>query len=397
MNYYSEFDPKTAAWLRELIKSGLIPKGEVDERSIIDVRAGDLRDFTQCHFFAGIGGWSYALRLAGWSDSRHCWTGSCPCQPFSGAGKGLGEADLRHLWPAWFNLIRECHPSIIFGEQVASPLALAWIDGVFSDLESQDYACGAADLCAAGVRAPHIRQRLNWVAESEHAKRRAIGIDRENARREETHSESRTRGEVQRLADSEFKRRQQQPLLESPGIQHQAIEHAERAQPVSGHGASVGGMGNSELPGSQGRNCRELSECGSEQTAREGVSPRGLEHTASDGREQRRTEPGGRGIVSGCVDGGMAEPDGRKSSNGELQRSGEHSERNKDGCTGFWDDANWHECRDGKSRRISPKPALFPLAPRIPGRVGLLRGAGNAICPQVSAEFVKAYLETITP
>src|SRR6185503_7889007 len=55
MNYYNENDPKTAAWLRELIKANLIAPGEVDERSITDVRPDDLRGFRQCHFFAGIG------------------------------------------------------------------------------------------------------------------------------------------------------------------------------------------------------------------------------------------------------------------------------------------------------------------------------------------------------
>ena len=76
MNFYNDNDPKACEWLRSLIKAGLIPPGEVDERSITEVRADELRDFTQCHFFAGIGGWSYALQLAGWPDDRPVWTGS---------------------------------------------------------------------------------------------------------------------------------------------------------------------------------------------------------------------------------------------------------------------------------------------------------------------------------
>ena len=86
MNYYNEHDAKAAAWMRELIKEGLIADGDVDERSIVDVQPGDLAGYTQCHWFAGIGGWSLALRLAGWPDDRPVWTGSCPCQPFSSAG-----------------------------------------------------------------------------------------------------------------------------------------------------------------------------------------------------------------------------------------------------------------------------------------------------------------------
>jgi DNA (cytosine-5)-methyltransferase 1 len=77
--YYNELDPFAAAWLRNLIAAGLIPQGEVDERSIEDVTPNDLAGFRQCHFFAGIGGWPLALRLAGWPDERPVWTGSCPC------------------------------------------------------------------------------------------------------------------------------------------------------------------------------------------------------------------------------------------------------------------------------------------------------------------------------
>jgi DNA (cytosine-5)-methyltransferase 1 len=166
MNYYNEYDKKAAAWLRELIKVGAIPDGHVDERSIAEVSPDDLRGFTQCHFFAGIGGWSLALQLAGWSSERPVWTGSCPCQPFSAAGKGLGAADERHLWPAWFHLIRECRPNVVFGEQVAGAVGHGWLDLVSSDLESQGYAIGAAVLGAHSVGAPHIRQRLYFVADS---------------------------------------------------------------------------------------------------------------------------------------------------------------------------------------------------------------------------------------
>jgi DNA (cytosine-5)-methyltransferase 1 len=182
--YYNEHDPGAAAWLRELIKTGVIAKGEVDERDIRDIRPSDLDGFTQCHFFAGIGVWSYALRLAGWPDTVPVWTGSCPCQPFSAAGKGTGFDDERHLWPAWFHLIEECRPECIFGEQVASPDGLKWFDLVRSDLEGTRYACGATDLCAAGVGAPHIRQRLWFVAHADGWNAKAKGLQRSRKQRQ---------------------------------------------------------------------------------------------------------------------------------------------------------------------------------------------------------------------
>jgi DNA (cytosine-5)-methyltransferase 1 len=164
MNYYNEIDPYAAQWLRNLIDAGHIAPGIVDERSITDVKPADLAGYTQCHFFAGIGVWSHALRQSGWPDSRPVWTGSCPCQPFSTAGNQKGTADERHLWPVWFNLIRECRPPVVFGEQVEAAIRHGWLDLVQADLEGEDYACGAVGIPAAGVGAPHIRQRLYFVA-----------------------------------------------------------------------------------------------------------------------------------------------------------------------------------------------------------------------------------------
>ena len=140
--YYNEIDPFAAAWLRELIKAGHIAKGEVDGRPIKEVKSDELRGFAQCHFFAGIGVWSYALRAAGWADDTPVFTGSCPCQSFSASGKRGGFSDQRHLWPAWFRLIRELHPDTIFGEQVGN--ALGWLDVVSGDLEGEGYTIGAA-------------------------------------------------------------------------------------------------------------------------------------------------------------------------------------------------------------------------------------------------------------
>ena len=169
--YYNEIDPYAAQWLRNLIEAGHIAPGVVDERDIRDIAPDELAGFTQCHFFAGIGGWSLALRIAGWPDDRPVWTASCPCQPFSAAGRGGGFADERHLWPHTHWLIRQCRPDVVFGEQVASKDGLAWLDLVQADLEGEGYAFGAADLCSAGVGAPHIRQRLHWVADAHNQRR----------------------------------------------------------------------------------------------------------------------------------------------------------------------------------------------------------------------------------
>lgn len=278
MNYYNENDPKAAQWLRQLIAANLISPGEVDTRSIVDVEPADLTGFNQCHFFAGIGGWSYALRLAGVKDQEKVWTGSCPCQPFSQAGSRLGTTDPRHLWPFFRNLIGECRPPAVFGEQVASPAGRQWFAGVSADLEALAYPSACADLCAAGVGSPHIRQRLYWVAHDSRQRRN----------------------------------------------------------------------GWSALQGTNGRTIAEAS-------------------------------------------GGMVQPNGSRWDEREFATT----------PTRHWDSfesaSSWRDfdvilCRDGKSRRV--KSSLQCVAHGVPGRMVKLRGFGNAIVPELAAQFVNACLKT---
>ena len=184
--YYNEIDPFAAEWLRQLISVGHIAPGDVDTRSIVDVRPDDLRGYTQCHFFAGIGVWSYALRRAGWPDERPVWTGSCPCQPYSRANavwkRGTGRDDDRHLWPYWRPLIAELKPPVLFGEQVTDAVAAGWLDEVFDDMERDGYACAAAALPALSVGSPQERLRLWFVCHADAKRRKGLGVPEEDAR-----------------------------------------------------------------------------------------------------------------------------------------------------------------------------------------------------------------------
>jgi DNA (cytosine-5)-methyltransferase 1 len=204
--YYNDADPYVCAWLRNLIAADLIAPGVVDDRPIADVEPADVAGFTQCHWFAGIGGWSYALRLAGWPDDRFVWTGSAPCQPFSKAGKGKEFDDARHVWPSWFRIIGEQRPVVIFGEQVASGGdALVWLDHVSFDLESAGYTVGAVDTSAMGtVCAPHFRRRLYFVAMADNDRARCehVAPSRLHDQRTPGHDVDR-RGEPYQLGDAE--------------------------------------------------------------------------------------------------------------------------------------------------------------------------------------------------
>ena len=281
-NYYNEIDPFAAAWLRNLIKEKLIPDGDVDERSIADVQPVDLKDYTQCHFFAGIGGWSYALQLAGWPDDEPVWTGSCPCQPFSVAGRGAGTADARHLWPEFHRLIRECRPPVVFGEQVASRAGREWLAGVRSDVEAVGYALGAADLCAAGVGAPHIRQRLYWVgvADAESLGRRGRAHVEDEGRREQPFADPRA-GSGDMGDAASFGRREGWAEYE-----------------LRGRGAATAGAGSSDMADTddQRREGRQLLPERPDELA---PWSRGVEwRRGADGKE-RRVKPGVCLLVDG--------------------------------------------------------------------------------------------------
>lgn len=349
VNYYNEFDKGAAAWLRELINAKLIPFGYVDERSITEVTASDVQGFTQCHFFAGIGGWSLALQLAGVPASTRLWTGSPPCQPFSTAGKQLGQFDERHLAPVFLNLVSKCRPPVLFGEQVAAAIGKSWMCDLQTHLEGEDYAVGFTVLPACGVGAPHKRDRLFFGAVS--------------------------------LADSG-------PLGSAP--RRQGWECSPDCEADS--------RGQTDF--NAGTLCAPTDELAYANNTR----PQRWERMP----ERTDKQPAGEGSVEGWLAKSMrtewdSERLQRPRKSNQTQGIGATAEptgcSNPDESTnphnGFWSDADWLGCRDGKFRPV--EPGTFPLANGIPARVGRLRGYGNAIVPQVAAEFVKAFMSCEAP
>lgn len=159
-----------AQWLRNLIAAGRLPAGEVDDRDIRLVGVDDLRGFGGCHFFAGVGGWPLGAMMAGFPECRRYFTGSPPCQPFSAVGKKAGFDDDRDLWWKYRRLIADGRPDFFFSEQVKDAVGFGWLDRIYDDLESDDYALWSGIIPAGAVGSPQRRERL-WVVGASYAAR----------------------------------------------------------------------------------------------------------------------------------------------------------------------------------------------------------------------------------
>ena len=369
--YYNEIDPYVADWLRNLIAAGHIAPGDVDERSIEDVHPDDIRSYTQCQFFAGIGVWSYALRRAGWPDDRPVWTGSCPCQPFSSAGKGAAFDDERHLWPAWHWLISQRRPPVVFGEQVASKDAEPWLDLVSTDLEALGFAAAAVAFPSASVGAPHKRDRTYFLAHAE-SERRPGKLLRTG-----------TGLPQDRIAQDGY----------VGGMGHANGQRTGRhGRPVCGQVDSQDGQlgaDDADAPGDSGglaypdgRHAgAERKQCGREhgqQPSNGGIGV--LADAPRSGRREERPDSGRRNV--GDLAQGLATGPGAGCSD---LRPGP--------VNGFWRTADWLLCRDGKWRPV--EPGTFPLAHGAAARVGRLRAYGNAINAQQAQIFIEESMRCI--
>lgn len=386
-HYYNEWDAKTAAWLRELIKHGHLPDGIVDERSITEVEPGDLKGFRQWHFFAGIGGWPLALRLAGWPVDAEVCTGSPPCQPFSVAGKQGGRDDPRHLAPAFLDLLAELRPRALFGEQVSAAVSKhQWLDALLIELEEEGYTGGTAVLPACSVGAPHKRDRIFIGAFLDGMADHNGHYDQRAFRGGDGAPQGATSRDGQRVPLSGELGRASPDVcnMANPGREQREwgsgrtdwVEHdGEDAGRVEGHCITTGGgedgvRGVADPYGE--RLQRERPDGDPKGWERPYIRPIGLR----DGARRADTLP----VCRFCDNTGWFYGD--RSLGRCVCRT--HSDNS------YWDSVDWLGCRDGKFRPV--RPGTFPLANGVPARVVRLRGYGNAIVPQVAATFIRSFM-----
>lgn len=455
MHYFNEFDPHAAEMLRNFRTTGIIPDGRIDGRSIEAVTPADLAGYDQCHFFAGVGVWSMALRLAGWPEDRRVWTGSCPCQPFSVAGKGKGAEDERHLWPVWFKLIAACRPECLFGEQVASPAARNWYDGVCADLESIGYTCGAVIVGAHSAGADHQRQRLYWMAYSgrERDERRGnLGELASQGREVEGEARQRQRGrdaagDCESIGPVAYAKHDGRGSRDRTGQGAENIQRRDAAGCGCSGGLAQSGVSGLEGHGRHGYGSREpgwlapqpdgsTPQAGDAGTVADSAGASGPQHEREPGSGSRRQPAAGdssecRGVGAVGDAGSVRLYTGRSGDCGRQESS-----RGPYGAIAYRPSA-WAAsfpilCRDGKWRRVPSEPAFFPLADGIASRdidqvrailqgmghseaevkrmlreprslvalagkhrTALLRTAGNAIVLQLAVEFITVAMEAL--
>lgn len=411
---YTDFDPRSIEALGNLERARMIPPGEVRGADINDIEAASL-DADQVHMFAGVGVWPLALAIAGWPVDVPVWTASCPCQPFSSAGRRKGFEDDRHLWPVVYRLIALCHPPVVFGEQVAGTAGAAWFARVRSDLERAGYAVGCCDLPAACVGAPHRRHRLFFVAVADAAEQRSQGGPHADLQ------PAAGRGGVHEVGDDDGR-----DLLPD-AVGNSGARGRDRGEERNGQAAAGGSAGDLR------RDDRGLGVVSDAVAEPEGQRRRG-------GQRETLGRPGPRAAAQRPVSGDRAVGDAGKprlERQSGLGAAGDEPGRLGEGPHGPTAQTSWDDCllvrcveptASGGSvervRRISSEPGAFPLVDgppagiavsprsevdgpafrlkdhgrtniRVINRAAALHGIGNAICLPVATDFIGAAMETL--
>ena len=338
-------------------------------------------------------------------------TGGFPCQPFSVAGKQQGTSDSRHLWPEMFRIIKEFSPRWVIGENVKGLTNIQ--DGVVfetvcSDLEGEGYEVRAFNIPAAGVGAPHRRERI-WIVA--HAKR--YNKTDEIGRSDET---SRGIQEEHRQDDSSARLTSRTSSIRQTNNGHEDMEDSRRTLQ---QGTELREKNEDEVrEGYANQHQRSGSTSEFNVADTNDTGNRAPEHeTDKDGQKTDERWHEQSQLKSSGHSKNVADTYARLS-NGtyeELQSRGQTFDTSSKGST---DVANTESSigydneavtRDGGSSTQEifgngssvsgegswwhTEPDVGRVAHGIPGRVYRLKGLGNSIVPKIAEEIGKAIIK----
>ena len=329
-------------------------------------------------------------------------TGGFPCQPFSVAGKQQGTSDSRHLWPEMFRVIKDFAPRWVIGENVKGLTNIQ--DGVVfetvcSDLEGEGYEVRTFNIPAAGVQAPHRRERL-WII----ANRKESMVDSNNFRfkqyneTEKTSSRGRTSATTKSTGSNvanPFSQYESEPIRESNGEESRIQEEHRQNDSTTRESSRTGSVwgtnnGHEDMENSrrtlrsrgelQGENGNETGEGNanidqrSSGTSRSNVAD--TESIGSNVRERREHQEERQGQQQARGEGGETMVD---SSTGRC--TSQETEVQPGRYSSF--DSSWWQS----------EPELGRVAHGVSGRVHRLKALGNSIVPKIVQEIGNAIIE----
>ena len=290
-------------------------------------------------------------------------TGGFPCQPFSVAGKQQGTSDSRHLWPEMFRIIKDFSPRWVIGENVKGLTNIQ--DGmvfetVCTDLEGEGYEVRTFNIPAAGVQAPHRRERI-WIVA--HAKRfnerKSIrGSDETQSRIQEEHRQN----------DSTTRESSRTGSVWGTNNGHEDMENSRRTlqqgTELSEKNENETREGNANIDQRSSGTSRS-NVANTERQRLEGFS----EHSSSVSRQDQGTYTGDEGS-SGEIKTMVDSSTGRCTSQETEVQPGRYSSF----------DSSWWQS----------EPELGRVANGVQGRVHRLKALGNSIVPQIAEEIGRA-------
>jgi len=345
-------------------------------------------------------------------------TGGFPCQPFSVAGKQKGTSDDRHLWPEMFRIIKTFKPRFVIGENVRGIVNIQ--DGVVfetvcTDLESEGYEVQPFNIPAAGVGAPHRRERIWFIAiredvgntqhngsptseigrgheeinggtekrqnESFEFERTSRSEDNGNVSKENKNNVADTNNEGLRTriggSDNDHETesrsgRADRTRSESDVERHNSTSTEIKGMDVADTNTRFGNGENEEI--------QSRGQTSDSSSARGRTNVADTESIGSDvrGREQHQGERSGQGEI-----GGASSQDDANSYGKRLEGfRGEHKLRNSE-----------EEEQTSRDGWWSVEPNVGRVAHGVSGRVHRLKGLGNSIVPQIVEEIGKALIK----
>jgi len=341
-------------------------------------------------------------------------TGGFPCQPFSVAGKQAGTDDDRHLWPVMFRIIQELTPRWVIGENVKGLTNIQ--DGVVfetvcSDLEGEGYEVRAFNIPAAGVGAPHRRERI-WIVA--HAKRfneskpigrsdeTSRGIQEEHRQNDSSARESSRTSSIRQsnnghedMEDSrrtlqsrtELRETNEDEVREGYANQHQRsgsasesnVADTEQSRSSSESIGNIGGM-EEESSGE-----KETGDQSSIRTSTRSTDVADTYARLSDGTYEEVQSRGQTFDTSseGSTDVANTESSNRHDNEAVTRDGGSQTQEVfGDGGSVPGESTWWHT-----------EPDVGRVAHGVPGRVYRLKGLGNSIVPKIAEEIGRAIIE----